>query len=165
MPQVKLTTNFGAIVIDLDEEKAPITVANFLSYVRSGHYDGTIFHRVIPGFMNQGGGFTADMNQKPTQAPIQNEASNGLKNNKYTVAMARTNAPHSATSQFFINTADNEFLNFTSETMQGFGYAVFGAVTEGQDVVDSIAAVKTGRVGGHGDVPVEPVVIEKAEEL
>ncbi|RSS80950.1 peptidylprolyl isomerase [Streptomyces sp. WAC06614] len=165
MPQVKLTTNHGAIVIDLDEAKAPVTVANFLSYVQSGHYDGTIFHRVIPGFMNQGGGFTADMNQKPTQAPIQNEAANGLKNLKYTVAMARTSAPHSATSQFFINTADNAFLDFTSETMQGFGYAVFGAVTEGQDVVDSIAAVKTGRAGGHADVPVEPVVIEKAEQL
>jgi peptidyl-prolyl cis-trans isomerase B (cyclophilin B) len=165
MPQVKLTTNLGAIVIDLDEEKAPATVANFLSYVASGHYDGTIFHRVIPGFMNQGGGFTADMTQKPTQAPVQNEAANGLKNTKYTVAMARTSAPHSATSQFFINTADNAFLDHTAPTPGGFGYAVFGAVTEGQAVVDSIAAVRTGRAGGHGDVPVEPIVIEKAELL
>ncbi|MFI5616571.1 peptidylprolyl isomerase [Streptomyces sp. NPDC051567] len=165
MPQAKLTTNFGDIVIDLDEEKAPATVANFLSYVANGHYEGTIFHRVIPGFMNQGGGFTADMNQKPTRTPVKNEAANGLKNLTYTVAMARTSDPHSATAQFFVNTADNAFLDHTAPTPGGFGYAVFGTVTEGRDVVDAIAAVRTGRAGGHGDVPVEPVVIEKAERL
>ncbi|WP_330332333.1 peptidylprolyl isomerase [Streptomyces sp. NBC_00536] len=165
MPQVRLTTNFGAIVIDLDEERAPATVANFLSYVDSGHYDGTIFHRVIPGFMNQGGGFTPDMNQKPTRAPVENEAANGLKNTLYTVAMARTSAPHSATSQFFVNTADNAFLDHTSPTPGGFGYAVFGAVSEGREVVDAIAAVRTGRAGGHGDVPAEPVLIERAERV
>jgi peptidyl-prolyl cis-trans isomerase B (cyclophilin B) len=155
----------GRIVLTLDAEKAPKTVANFISYVQSGHYDGTIFHRVIPGFMVQGGGFEPGMSQKPTQATIENEANNGLKNNKYTVAMARTQAPHSASAQFFINIADNDFLNFTAPSLQGWGYAVFGAVTEGQEVVDAIAAVKTGRSGFHDDVPKQDVLIEKATVL
>ncbi|MDF0604972.1 peptidylprolyl isomerase [Neisseriaceae bacterium TC5R-5] len=160
---IKLTTNFGVIVINLFADKAPQTAANFEEYVKSGHYDGTIFHRVINGFMIQGGGFTTDMSQKPGNAPIQNEANNGLHNKNYTVAMARTMDPHSATAQFFINVADNDFLDFKSESAQGWGYAVFGQVVEGQDVVDSIKSVRTGHSGGHQDVPVEPVIIEKAE--
>jgi peptidyl-prolyl cis-trans isomerase B (cyclophilin B) len=163
--QVKLTTNQGDILIELDAEKAPLSVANFLSYVRSGHYNGTVFHRVIKGFMIQGGGFEAGMKQKPTEAPIQNEANNGLKNAHYTLAMARTNAPHSATAQFFINTTNNGFLDFKSESPSGWGYAVFGKVVQGQDVVDKIEKVKTAGRGGHGDVPVEDVIIEKAEEV
>ncbi|MEU8778735.1 peptidylprolyl isomerase [Streptomyces sp. NPDC048606] len=165
MPQVKLTTSLGAIVIDLHEDRAPASVANFLGYVESGHYDGTVFHRVIPGFMNQGGGFTADMRRRPVREPVRNEADNGLRNTRYTVAMARTSVPHSATSQFFINTADNPALDHTAPTPSGYGYAVFGTVTSGQDVVDSIAAVRTGRAGGHGDVPLVPVVIESATPL
>lgn len=165
MSQVKLSTNHGEILIELDVANAPLSVANFLSYVRAGHYDGTIFHRVIKGFMVQGGGFDAAMSQKPTQAAIQNEANNGVKNAKYTLAMARTNAPHSATAQFFINTVDNGFLDFKSESPSGWGYAVFGKVVQGQDVVDKIEKVRTGRAGGHTDVPVEAVVIEKAAEV
>lgn len=161
-PKVKLHTNMGDIVIALDAEKAPKTVENFLSYVNEGFYDGTIFHRVINNFMIQGGGFEPGMKQKPTHAPIDNEANNGLKNDRYTVAMARTADPHSATAQFFINVADNDFLNFTSPTPNGWGYAVFGKVVEGTDVVDRIKAVKTGNKGFHQDVPVEDVVIEKA---
>jgi peptidyl-prolyl cis-trans isomerase B (cyclophilin B) len=162
---VELTTSAGAIRIELDDAKAPLTVANFLSYVNSGHYDGTIFHRVIPGFMVQGGGFTADMAQKPTTATIQNEANNGLKNNKYTLAMARTSAPHSASAQFFINGTDNDFLNFKSESTQGWGYAVFGKVVGGTDVVDQIERVATGNKGGHENVPKEAVTILKAVEI
>ncbi|MFF9769130.1 peptidylprolyl isomerase [Streptomyces sp. NPDC053086] len=165
MSTVELNTNFGRIVLELNDAEAPKTVENFLSYVRSGHYDGTIFHRVISGFMIQGGGFTPDMEQKPTQAPIQNEADNGLKNNNYTVAMARTGDPHSATAQFFINVSDNAFLNFSGKNPNGWGYAVFGRVTEGQDVVDSIKGVKTGSRHGHQDVPTESVVIESAKVL
>ncbi|MBV8380198.1 MAG: peptidyl-prolyl cis-trans isomerase [Paucibacter sp.] len=165
MSQVQLHTNHGLILIELDEEKAPVSSANFLSYVRKGHYDGTIFHRVIKGFMIQGGGFDAEMKQKSTDAPIQNEAANGLKNAHYTLAMARTNAPHSASCQFFINTTNNGFLDFKSETPSGWGYAVFGRVVEGQDVVDKIEGVKTSRSGGHDDVPVAQVVIEKAVEV
>lgn len=165
MSKIELTTNHGRIVIELDHEKAPLSAANFLSYVRSGHYNGTIFHRVIKGFMIQGGGFDAQMNQKPTEAPIQNEANNGLKNAHYTLAMARTNAPHSATAQFFINTTNNGFLDFKSESPSGWGYAVFGKVVEGQDIVDKIEKVKTSRSGFHDDVPVEAVVIEKAVEV
>ena len=161
-PTVRMTTSFGVIEIELDPMRAPKTTANFLAYVDRGFYDGTIFHRVIPGFMIQGGGFTGEMRQKPTQAPIQNEAANGLKNDKYTVAMARTNDPHSATAQFFINVADNDFLNHTQPSGQGWGYAVFGTVTEGTDVVDRIAAVSTSSKGMHQDVPVENVVIESA---
>ena len=163
--QVELHTNHGLIKIELDAEKAPLSVANFLSYVRKGHYDGTVFHRVIKGFMVQGGGFEAGMKQKPTDAAIQNEANNGLKNAHYTLAMARTNAPHSATAQFFINTTNNGFLDFKSESPSGWGYAVFGKVVEGQDVVDKIEKVKTATRSGHGDVPVEDVVIEKAVEV
>jgi len=162
---VELTTSAGVIRLELDEAKAPATVANFLSYVNKGHYDGTVFHRVIKSFMIQGGGMTADMSQKPTDAPIQNEANNGLKNTKYTVAMARTNAPHSASAQFFINTKDNDFLNFTSESPSGWGYAVFGKVVAGTEVVDAIEKVRTGRKGFHDDVPLESVVIEKAVEI
>jgi len=154
--------NHGVITLELDAQKAPKSVENFLNYVRKGHYDGTIFHRVIPGFMVQGGGFAPGMTQKPTDAPIENEANNGLKNDNYTVAMARTNAPHSATAQFFINAADNGFLNHTAPSAQGWGYAVFGKVVSGQDVVDRIKAVKTGRKGGHDDVPQEDVLIQKA---
>lgn len=165
MSQVKFTTNHGDILIELDAAAAPLSAANFLAYVRSGHYNGTIFHRVIKGFMIQGGGFDASMSQKPTEAAIQNEANNGLKNAKYTLAMARTNAPHSATAQFFINATDNGFLDFKSESPSGWGYAVFGKVVQGQDVVDKIERVKTGRSGGHQDVPVEAVVIERAEEV
>ncbi|EYC50917.1 cyclophilin [Hylemonella gracilis str. Niagara R] len=165
-PQVELTiTGYGVIKLELDAEKAPKSVENFLDYVKSGHYNGTVFHRVIPGFMIQGGGFAPGMNQKPTEPPIENEASNGLKNDKYTIAMARTNDPHSATAQFFINVASNEFLNHKAPSGQGWGYAVFGKVIAGQDVVDKIAGVKTGTRGFHGDVPKEDVVIEKATAL
>lgn len=160
---VKLHTNFGVITLELDAAKAPKTVENFLAYVRSGHYDGTIFHRVINGFMVQGGGFLPGMVQKDTQAPVENEAGNGLKNQKYTVAMARTSAPHTATAQFFINVENNEFLNHSAPTPQGYGYCVFGRVTDGIEVVDKIKLTKTGRSGGHQDVPVEDVVIERAE--
>jgi peptidyl-prolyl cis-trans isomerase B (cyclophilin B) len=162
---VKLQTNFGPIVLELDAKAAPDTVANFIQYVKDGHYDGTVFHRVIDGFMIQGGGFTPDMEQKPTRAPIQNEAGNGLKNSAYTIAMARTPNPHSASSQFFINVADNDFLNYREPSASGYGYCVFGKVTEGQDVVDHIRKVRTGMRAGHQDVPVENVVIEKAEVL
>jgi peptidyl-prolyl cis-trans isomerase B (cyclophilin B) len=159
---VELHTNKGKIVLTLNADKAPNTVANFLDYAKSGHFDGTIFHRVINGFMIQGGGFDEDMNQKPTKDPIDNEAANGLKNKTYTIAMARTSDPHSATAQFFINVSDNDFLDFKSPSGSGWGYAVFGEVTEGKEVVDAIKSVKTGSKGFHQDVPVEPVVIEKA---
>ena len=159
---VKLTTNFGDITLELNAEKAPATVANFLQYVESGYYDGVIFHRVIDGFMIQGGGFDANMKQKATKAEIKNEANNGLSNNKYTVAMARTSIPDSASSQFFINVGDNNFLNHTAPTSSGWGYCVFGKVVEGMDVVDKIRAVKTTSKAGHRDVPTEAVVIEKA---
>ncbi|WP_063048341.1 peptidylprolyl isomerase [Nocardia arthritidis] len=162
MTKVNLSTNYGPIVLELDDQKAPNTVRNFVDYVNAGHYNGTIFHRVIPGFMIQGGGFEPGLRQKGTQAPIQNEADNGLKNNKYTVAMARTNDPHSATAQFFINVSDNDFLNHSAPTAAGWGYTVFGAVTEGTDVVDKIAGVATSSAGGHQDVPVNDVVIESA---
>ena len=165
MSKVQLQTTQGVITIELDAEKAPKTVENFLSYVRKGHYDNTVFHRVIKNFMVQGGGMTADMKQKETQAPIENEAKNGLKNDKYTVAMARTGDPHSATAQFFINTVDNAFLNHSSPTPQGWGYAVFGKVVKGQDVVDAIKAVRTTRKGYHDDVPFDAVVIDKAVAL
>jgi peptidyl-prolyl cis-trans isomerase B (cyclophilin B) len=162
-PQVELhIANYGVITLELDQDKAPKSVANFLSYVKKGHYNNTIFHRVIPGFMIQGGGMEPGMGQKPTDAQIENEANNGLKNEKYTVAMARTNAPHSATSQFFINATNNNFLNHTAPSAQGWGYAVFGKVISGTEVVDKIEAVKTGSKGGHGDVPLTDVVIEKA---
>ncbi len=160
---VKLQTNFGPITLELDAKAAPETVANFLQYVKDGHYDGTIFHRVIDGFMIQGGGFTADMEQKPTREQIKNEAQNGLKNVTYSIAMARTPDPHSASSQFFINIADNAFLDFRAPNAQGFGYCVFGKVSEGQDVVDRIRKVRTGNRAGHQDVPVENVIIEHAE--
>ena len=156
--QVDLQTNKGTIRIELDDVKAPLSSRNFLEYVDAGHYNGTVFHRVIPGFMIQGGGFEAGMKQKPTQASITNEANNGLKNDHYTLAMARTSAPHSATAQFFINTTDNGFLNFKSESPQGWGYAVFGKVIAGMDVVDKIKATPTG----PGDVPVQPIIIKKA---
>jgi peptidyl-prolyl cis-trans isomerase B (cyclophilin B) len=159
---VELHTNHGVIKLELNAEKAPKTVANFLNYVKSGHYDGTVFHRVIDGFMIQGGGFEAGMKQKPTEAPIENEANNGLKNERGSIAMARTNDPHSASAQFFINVADNDFLNHSSPTPQGWGYAVFGKVVDGLDVVDKIKSVKTGSKGFHQDVPVDDVVIEKA---
>ncbi|AOK53154.1 peptidyl-prolyl cis-trans isomerase [Burkholderia stagnalis] len=159
---VELHTNHGVIKLELDAAKAPKTVENFLNYVKKGHYDGTVFHRVINGFMIQGGGFEPGLKQKPTDAPIDNEANNGLKNDTYTIAMARTNDPHSATAQFFINVNDNDFLNHSSPTPQGWGYAVFGKVVEGQDVVDKIKAVKTGNAGFHQDVPTDDVVIEKA---
>ncbi|MGW7585299.1 peptidylprolyl isomerase [Kitasatospora sp. NPDC054768] len=163
MSKVKLSTNHGDIVLRLDAEKAPETVENFLQYVRDGFYDGTVFHRVINGFMVQGGGMEPGMKQKKTRAPIQNEADNGLKNTKYTVAMARTGDPHSATAQFFINVADNDFLDHSGKNAQGWGYAVFGEVVEGQDVVDAVKTVPTGSRSGHQDVPKEDVVIEKAE--
>lgn len=159
---VELHTNHGVIKLELDEAKAPKTVENFLNYVKKGHYDGTIFHRVINGFMIQGGGFEPGLKQKPTDAPIANEANNGLKNDTYTIAMARTNDPHSATAQFFINVNDNEFLNHSSPTPQGWGYAVFGKVVEGQDIVDKIKAVKTGSKGFHQDVPNDGVEIGRA---
>jgi len=160
---VRLHTNFGVIALDLDAERAPETVKNFLAYVESGFYSNTVFHRVIDGFMVQGGGFEPGMRQKPTQKTIKNEAGNGLKNERYTIAMARTSEPHSASSQFFINVKDNDFLNHTSPSSQGWGYCVFGKVVQGQDIVDKIKQVKTGSRGGHADVPVEDVVIEKAE--
>lgn len=165
-PQVELhITNYGVITLELDQDKAPLSVANFLSYVNKGHYNNTIFHRVIPGFMIQGGGMEPGMNQKTCDAPIQNEANNGLKNTLYTVAMARTGDPHSATAQFFINVADNGFLNHTAPSQQGWGYAVFGKVIGGTEVVDKIKAAATGRKGFHDDVPKEDVVIEKAVAL
>ena len=160
---VKLHTNHGVITIELDETKAPKSAANFLEYAKKGHYDGTVFHRVINGFMVQGGGFTPGMQQKASGAPIENEADNGLKNQAYTVAMARTSDPHSATAQFFINVADNEFLNHTAPTASGWGYCVFGKVIDGADVVDKVKGVKTGRAGGHQDVPLDDVIIERAE--
>ena len=165
MKQVLLKTSHGEIVIALDEEKAPLTVANFLAYVNDGFYDGTIFHRVIPNFMIQGGGMTADMEQKRNQAPIKNEADNGLKNKRGTIAMARTQVVDSATSQFFINLVDNPYLDHQDPSPQGYGYAVFGTVTEGMETVDAIADVATGNIGMHQNVPVEPVVIEKASVL
>jgi len=161
-PAVKLETSMGDIVLRLDARKAPATTENFLQYVRDGHYDGLNIHRVIKGFMIQGGGMDAAMKEKPTRAPIKNEADNGLQNKKYTVAMARTSDPHSATAQFFINTVDNKFLDYKGQTPQGWGYAVFGKVIKGQDVVDKIEAVATGRRGYHEDVPKEPVIIKKA---
>ena len=157
---ILMTTTVGPMTLELDADNAPKTVENFLSYVSSGFYDGTIFHRVINNFMVQGGGFTADMEQKATQAPIENEANNGLKNGRGTIAMARTQDPHSATAQFFINVQDNDFLNHTGENMQGWGYAVFGRVTDGEDVLDKIRCVETGSQAGHQDVPVEPIIIE-----
>ena len=159
---VQLETSAGNIRIELDTAKAPLSSQNFIDYVKSGHYDNTVFHRVIPGFMIQGGGFEPGMKQKPTRDQIQNEANNGLKNQKYTLAMARTSAPHSATAQFFINAANNDFLNFTAESAQGWGYAVFGRVVDGTDVVDKIERVKTSRKGFHDDVPVDDVVIVRA---
>ncbi len=160
---IRFTTNLGVIDIELDYEHAPVTAKNFERYVTDGFYDGTIFHRVIAGFMIQGGGFEPGMRQKKTRAPIENEANNGLRNDRYTIAMARTNDPHSATAQFFINVADNEFLNHTAPTPQGWGYAVFGQVVAGEKTVDAIAAVKTGSRGFYGDVPVDDVIITKAE--
>ena len=162
---IRFTTNKGVIDIELDHEHAPKSSANFEQYVRDGFYDGTIFHRVIKGFMIQGGGFERGMKEKATRAPIEHEAANGLKNNKYTIAMARTSAPHSASSQFFINVVDNDFLNHTAPNPQGWGYAVFGKVTAGQNVVDEIARVPTSTHGFYGDVPVDDIVIEKAEIL
>lgn len=162
---IRFTTNKGVFDVELNEAAAPKTCENFLQYVRSGFYNGTIFHRVISGFMIQGGGFEPGLQQKETKAPIENEANNGLKNDKYTIAMARTNDPHSATSQFFINVADNDFLNHTSPTSRGWGYAVFGKVVAGTDVVDAIAAVRTASRSWYGDVPVEDVVMEKVEEI
>lgn len=161
--QVTLKTNHGDITLEMFADKAPKTVENFISYVKEGFYDGTIFHRVIDGFMIQGGGFTDEMEQKETKAPVENEANNGVSNDKGTVAMARTQDPHSATAQFFINVRDNDFLNFTSESVNGWGYCVFAKVTDGMDVVEKIKNVKTGSHGFHQDVPVEAVVIEKAE--
>ena len=161
-PMVELKTNQGEIVVEVFADKAPKSAENFVQYVKDGHYDGTVFHRVIDGFMIQGGGFEPGMKQKPTQAPVTNEADNGLKNNQYTVAMARTSDPHSATAQFFINTVDNDFLNFKAPTAQGWGYAVIGKVVKGENVVDAIKAVPTTRKGFHDDVPRDDVVIEKA---
>lgn len=163
--QVELQTSKGTIVLELDDAKAPETVKNFLNNVENGHYDGTVFHRVIKGFMVQGGGFEPGMSQKPTGPAIQNEASNGLRNEHYTVAMARTSAPHSATAQFFINAGHNEFLNFKSETQQGWGYAVFGKVVKGSEIVDEIEQVRTGNRGGHSDVPLDDVTITRATVL
>ena len=160
---IKLHTNHGVITLELDEKRAPLTAANFTQYVKDGHYNGTIFHRVIDGFMIQGGGFEPGMKQKPTRAPVKNEADNKVKNAVYTVAMARTSDPHSASAQFFINVADNEFLNYKGPSPQGWGYCVFGKVTAGMEVVDKIKGVKTGGKGMHQDVPVQDVVIEKAE--
>ena len=163
MSKVKLTTNHGDIVLQLDAEKAPLTTENFVQYVKDGHYNGTVFHRVIKGFMIQGGGFEAGMSQKKTRASIQNEADNGLKNKKYSIAMARTMEPHSASAQFFINASDNDFLNHSGKNVQGWGYAVFGEVIEGREVVDAIEKVATGSKAGHQDVPKDDVIIEKAE--
>jgi len=163
MTSVRMTTNMGNITVELDAEKAPKTVANFLDYVNKGHFSNTIFHRVIKDFMVQGGGFEPGMKQKDTDATVENEGKNGLKNDKYTIAMARTSAPHSASAQFFINTKDNAFLNYPGQ--DGWGYAVFGKVTEGQDIVDQMNAVKTSRSGMHSDVPVDPIVIEKVEVI
>lgn len=162
LPQVALDTTMGRIVIELNAAKAPKTVANFIEYVKSGQYDGTIFHRVIDNFMIQGGGFDQNMRQKPTRAPIENEADNGLTNEVGTLAMARTSDPHSAGAQFFINVKNNSFLNHSGKTMQGWGYAVFGRVIEGMDVVNQMKGVKTGNTGNHGDVPSTPIIIEKA---
>ena len=162
---VKLHTNHGVIALELDEKRAPLTAANFLQYVKDGHYANTLFHRVIDGFMIQGGGFEPDMRQKPTRAPVKNEADNKVKNATYTVAMARTSDPHSASAQFFINVADNAFLDFTATTAQGWGYCVFGRVVEGANVVDRIKGVKTGRKGMHQDVPLDDVIIERAEAV
>ena len=161
MVTVIMETSAGTIKLELDANKAPQTVENFVAYARDGHYDGTIFHRVIPGFMIQGGGFDGDMQQKPTKAPIKNEADNGLKNDNGTIAMARTSDPHSATAQFFINVKDNDFLNYSSPSPQGWGYTVFGKVVDGMDVVSKIEQVSTGNRAGHGDVPTENVVINK----
>ena len=163
--QIDLETNKGTIRVELDEARAPVSSRNFLDYVDAGHYNGTVFHRVIPGFMIQGGGFEAGMKQKPTNANIANEANNGVKNQRYTLAMARTSAPHSASSQFFINASDNTFLNFSAETASGWGYAVFAKVVSGTDVVDAIEKVKTGNTGGHGDVPLDDVVIVRAARV
>jgi len=160
---VKLHTNYGTITIELDDKRASLTVANFLKYIEDDHYSNTIFHRVIPGFMIQGGGFEPGMKQKPTRAPVKNEADNRLKNAAYTLAMARTSEPHSASAQFFINVADNDFLNHTAPTPQGWGYCVFGRVVAGNEVVDKIKAVKTGNKGMHQDVPLADVIIERAE--
>ena len=162
---VMLHTNFGAITIELDSERAPDTVANFLEYVKNGFYDNTVFHRVIDGFMVQGGGFEPGMKQKATRSAIKNEADNGLKNDAYTLAMARTSDPHSATAQFFINVSNNAFLNHSAQTAQGWGYAVFGRIVEGKDVVDRIRKVRTGTRGMHQDVPLDDVIIERAEEV
>jgi len=164
-PSVQMKTSLGELTIELDAEKAPVTVENFLAYTRDGFFDGTIFHRVIDGFMLQGGGFTPDMQQKPTRAVIANEAANGLKNLRGTLAMARTQVVDSATAQFFINVKDNDFLNHTSPTPQGFGYAVFGRVVDGDETLDAIRGVATGNRGGHSDVPVEPVLIESVTEI
>ena len=165
-PKIELhIKDHGVITLELDAEKAPKSTANFLAYVESKHYDGTIFHRIIDGFMIQGGGFTPDMKQRDTLEPIENEANNGLKNDKYTIAMARTQDPHSATAQFFINVADNDFLNHTAPSLQGWGYAVFGKVAEGTELVDQLRSVATGRQGFHDDVPVNAVVIEKAVQV
>ncbi|WP_286919466.1 peptidylprolyl isomerase [Pseudomonas sp. UBA6753] len=163
MSKVKLSTNHGDIVLQLDAEKAPLTTENFVQYVKDGHYHGTVFHRVIKGFMIQGGGFEPGMSQKKTRASIQNEADNGLKNKKYSIAMARTMEPHSASAQFFINSSDNDFLNHSGKNVQGWGYAVFGEVIEGREIVDAIEKVATGSKAGHQDVPKDDVVIEKAE--
>jgi peptidyl-prolyl cis-trans isomerase B (cyclophilin B) len=162
---VRMDTSAGTLRIELDDEKAPLSTANFLSYVHKGHYDGTVFHRVIKGFMIQGGGFEPGMKQKPTDAPIRNEAGNGLKNKRHTLAMARTSDPHSASAQFFVNTVDNDFLDFRAENAQGWGYAVFGRVVEGAEVLDRIENVRTGRKGFHDDVPLEDVRIERAVEV
>ena len=162
---VELQTSAGAIRVELDDAKAPGSVENFLAYVHAGHYDGTVFHRVIKGFMIQGGGMDSEMKQKATRAPILNEAHNGLKNDRYTLAMARTSDPHSATAQFFINTADNAFLNFRAENAQGWGYAVFGKVVSGSEVVDRIEASATGRRGFHDDVPLQAITIDRAVEI
>jgi peptidyl-prolyl cis-trans isomerase B (cyclophilin B) len=162
---VQIQTSAGALRVELDDEKAPKSVANFLEYVKTGHFSGTVFHRVIKGFMLQGGGFEPGMKQKPTLAPIANEANNGLKNKRYTLAMARTSDPHSATAQFFINTVDNGFLDFRAENAQGWGYAVFGRVVEGTEVVEAIEKVATGRKGFHDDVPLEDVVIQSVSEV
>lgn len=165
MPRVTLSTTMGDIVVELNPEKAPLSSANFIEYVNSGHYDGTIFHRVIDNFMIQGGGFDQSMQQKPTRATIQNEADNGLKNTRGTIAMARTGAPHSASAQFFINVKDNDFLNYSSPTQQGWGYTVFGHVVEGMDVVDQMKVVSTSNSAGHQNVPTQPIMIEKASLL